>query len=467
MKHSISDYDDKSQYAIVLIDDNTSLLANLADYLSLQFDYIFTFADPAEALADIDDHFAGVVVTDVRMPGLDGFGVLATLLEKDKDFPIILFTAHGDIPQAVKAMQLGCYDFIEKPFAPERLVESVTRAINKRRLTLAGRSLTARLQAKKGMASRILGESACVSRLKEEILAIARLDVPVLLHGETGSGKEVVAGCLHEFGNRHKGHFVPINCGAIPNDLLESELFGHVKGAFTGAFENRQGKFEYARGGTLFLDEIESIPPNAQVKLLRVLSEQKFEALGSNARINTDARIISATKADLKAHPGFRQDLFYRLQVAEIFIPPLRQRKADIPLLFEHYAVKFCQQAGLAWQGVPAGLQGELLDYAWPGNVRELINVATRFALNPASDLAALLGRRAPVLPTEDADRGLQKRLHNYERALLESALRRHAGSVSKVLRELGLERRTFNLKLKKYGLSRGSFTGKREDQGR
>ena len=148
--------------------------------------------------------------------------------------------------------------------------------------------------------------------------------------------------------------------------------------------------------------------------------------------------------------------------MAEIFIPPLRQRKADILLLFEHYAVKFCQQARLEWQGIPAGLQGELLDYAWPGNVRELINVATRFALNPASDLAALLGRRAPVLPTEDADRSLQKRLHNYERALLESALQRHAGSVSKVLQELGLERRTFNLKLKKYGLSRGSFTGKR-----
>ena len=461
MNHSISDYDDKSQYAIVLIDDNESLLANLADYLSLQFDYIFTFADPAEALANIDDHFAGVVVTDVRMPGLGGFRVLDTLLAKDRDFPIILMTAHGDIPQAVKAMRLGCYDFIEKPFAPERLVESIERAITKRRLTLAGRSLTARLVAKKGMDSRIIGESACVSRLRADILSVARLDVPVLIHGETGSGKEVVAGCLHEFSKRSGGHFVPINCGAIPNDLLESELFGHVKGAFTGAFENRQGKFEYARGGTLFLDEIESISPNAQVKLLRVLSEQKFEALGSNIRINTDTRIISATKQDLKDRPGFRQDLFYRLQVAEIFIPPLRERKQDIPLLFEYYAAKFCQQSGIQWRGTPACLRAELFDYEWPGNVRELINVATRFALNPASDLAALLGKRGPVIPTENADRSLRKCVHNYERALLENALQRHAGQVNKVLQELGLERRTFNLKLKKYGLSRRSFMRK------
>lgn len=461
MNHSVTDYDDKSQYAIVLIDDNPSLLTNLADYLALQFGYIFTFADPKQALADIDDHFAGIVVTDVKMPGLSGLEVVKALLDRDKDFPIILMTAHGDIPQAVKAMRLGCYDFIEKPFAPERLVESIERAITKRRLTLAGRSLTARLAAQKGMDSRIIGESACVSRLRADILSVARLDVPVLIHGETGSGKEVVAGCLHEFSKR-SGHFVPINCGAIPNDLLESELFGHVKGAFTGAFESRQGKFEYARGGTLFLDEIESISPNAQVKLLRVLSEQKFEALGSNTRINTDTRIISATKQDLKDHPGFRQDLFYRLQVAEIFIPPLRERKQDIPLLFEYYAAKFCQQSGIEWRGTPAYLRAELFDYEWPGNVRELINVATRFALNPASDLAALLGKRAPVIPTENADRSLRKCVHNYERALLENALQRHAGQVNKVLQELGLERRTFNLKLKKYGLSRRSFTDKR-----
>ena len=460
MNHSITDYDDKSQYAIVLIDDNESLLTNLADYLSLQFTYIFTFADPEQALADIDDHFAGIVVTDVKMPSLSGLQVLKTLLDKDKDFPIILITAHGDIPQAVEAMQLGCYDFIEKPFEPERLVESVERAIKKRQLTLARRSLTARLHDKKGMRSRIIGESACISRLRENILSVARLDVPVMIHGETGSGKEVVAGCLHEFSKRSKGHFVPINCGAIPNDLLESELFGHVKGAFTGAFEHRQGKFEYARGGTLFLDEIESIPPNAQVKLLRVLSEQKFEALGANTPINTDARIISATKEDLKDNQRFRQDLFYRLQVAEIFIPPLRERKDDIPLLFEHYAGKFCQQAELEWQGIPAYLQSELFNYEWPGNVRELINVATRFALNPQSDLAALLGKQSPVAPIESADRSLRKCVHNYERALLENALKRHSGSVNKVLEELGLERRTFNLKLKKYGLSRRSFTG-------
>ncbi|HEY9550582.1 MAG TPA: sigma-54 dependent transcriptional regulator, partial [Kiloniellaceae bacterium] len=326
---------------VLFVDDEAPLRHAVQQGLELCGHEVTCFATARLAEAQLSRNLYGVLVSDIKMPDMDGFALLRRALEIDPALPVVLVTGHGDVPLAVEAMRAGAYDFIEKPFDTLHLASVVERALEKRRLVLEVRKLRQELETGSGLDARLVGRSAAMERLRGQVLALADTDVDVLLVGETGSGKEVVARALHDFGSRAEGPFVAINCGAVPAEIIESELFGHVAGAFTGAQKPRTGKLEFADGGTVLLDEIESMPPALQVKLLRAIETRSIERLGSNVTVPLDIRFLAASKADLQAacRAGrFREDLFYRLNVVSLAIPPLRERREDVPLLFNHLA---------------------------------------------------------------------------------------------------------------------------------
>lgn len=338
--------------SVIVIDDEASIRNAVEQWLSLSGFEVQLFSCAEECLNQLPAHFAGVIVSDVRMPGMGGLALLSRLQQFDQDLPVILLTGHGDVPMAVEAMRDGAYDFLEKPFSPEALLSSLRRALEKRQLVLENRRLHEQAARREQIEGRLLGVSRSLQTLRRQITDLAPLPVNVLIRGETGSGKELVARCLHDFGPRADKPFVALNCAAIPEHLFEAELFGHENGAFTGAQGKRIGKLEYADGGTLFLDEIESMPLAQQAKLLRVLQEQKLERLGSNQSIHVDLRVVAATKPDLldEARAGrFREDLAYRLTVAELRLAPLRERREDIPMLYDF----FPSMRRNAWNAVP------------------------------------------------------------------------------------------------------------------
>ncbi|MBL0950856.1 MAG: sigma-54-dependent Fis family transcriptional regulator, partial [Pseudomonas sp.] len=330
-----------SRIQVLLIDDDAHLRQALSQTLDLAGLKVLSLGDAQGLAARIPAGWPGVVVSDIRMPGIDGLQLLQQLRERDAELPVLLITGHGDVPLAVQAMRAGAYDFLEKPFANDSLLDSVRRALELRRLVLDNRSLRMALNDRQQLSSRLVGQSPAMQRLREQIGALAGIATDVLILGETGAGKEVVARALHDLSSRRDGPFVAINAGALAESVVESELFGHEAGAFTGAQKRRIGKFEFANGGTLFLDEIESMSLDVQVKLLRLLQERVVERLGGNQLIPLDIRVIAATKEDLRqaADAGrFRADLYYRLNVAPLSIPPLRERGEDALLLFQHFA---------------------------------------------------------------------------------------------------------------------------------
>ncbi|NWB94726.1 sigma-54-dependent Fis family transcriptional regulator [Pseudomonas gingeri] len=437
--------------AVIVVDDEASIRTAVEQWLSLSGFQVQTFSRAEECLAQLPRDFPGVILSDVRMPGMGGLELLARLQEQDRDLPVILLTGHGDVPMAVEAMRDGAYDFLEKPFSPQTLLASLARAMEKRRLVLENRQLHEQADHRSRLERSLLGVSRSLQTLRRQVLELAALPVNVLIRGETGSGKELVARCLHDFGPRADKPFVALNCAAIPEALFEAELFGHESGAFTGAQGKRIGKLEYADGGTLFLDEIESMPLAQQVKLLRVLQEQKLERLGSNQSIAVDLRIVAATKPDLldEARAGrFREDLAYRLTVAQLRLPPLRERREDIPLLFEHFAYGAAERMGRPSTPLSGPQLSRLLSHDWPGNVRELANAAERSVLG--------LGEAEPE--GIDPGQSLAAQQEAFEAQCLRAALTRHRGDVKAVLEELQLPRRTFNEKMQRHGLAREMF---------
>ncbi|MFW1676598.1 sigma-54-dependent transcriptional regulator [Pontibacter sp. JAM-7] len=444
---------------VILVDDETSVRQTTAQWLELAGFTVTQFDNANAALAVLNPDYDGILVTDVRMPQMDGQELLQLALQQVPELPIILVTGHGSVDMAITAMREGAYDFIEKPFDPERLVETLHRACEKRRLTLENQRLLQRLHHNASIEDRLIGLSPAMDRLRREILRLAKLDTNLIIYGETGTGKELVAQCLHEFGPRAEQPFVPLNCGAIPESLFESELFGYEVGAFTGASKRRIGKFEFSAGGTLFMDEIESMPLNLQVKVLRTLEQGSIERLGDNRARSLNLRVVAATKTELKGDEAFRQDLYYRLNLGQLYIPPLRERTEDIPLLFEFYARQGAQQQQQDYQPCSVQEMRTLQHYAWPGNVRELRNIALRFGMDPQCNLTELLQPTA----SEQSDIAsgelpLLLQVQNFEAHVIRQALQQYRGNIQQVMDALDLPRRTLNQKMHKYGINRSDF---------
>lgn len=445
------------ELTVIIIDDEKDVRNAARQTLDLAGYRIVDFDSAETALPQVSADWPGIIVTDVRMPGMDGFELLRRCQDLDADLPVIMVTGHGDISMAVKAMQEGAYDFIEKPFRADQLTEVVRRAVEKRALVLENRGLRSKLASRAGPEDSIIGRSVAIRQVHHTIANIAGTDVDVLINGETGSGKELVARCLHDLSNRSEQPFVAINCGAVPESVFESELFGHEAGAFTGASSRRIGKIEYAHAGTLFLDEIESMPLALQVKVLRVLQERVVERLGSNQPRPVDIRVLAATKEDLRAAADrgeFRADLYYRLDVVRIDLPPLRDRVEDIPMLFEHFVLLASQRYNREPPRITPSLIQELSAQRWPGNVRELQNAAHRFVLS-ANTLSS--GNASGDEPRAEAA-ALPDMVEAYERSLLIQALTDHGGNLKNTYTALGLPRKTLYEKMRKYGLDRKDF---------
>lgn len=458
---------------IIIVDDEEIVRSSMAQTLQLEGYDACAIEDPSLALQHCSPQWQGVVICDVRMNIMDGLDVLQKILEIDSEIPVIMFSAHADISIAIQAIRLGAYDFLEKTDDPQNHLNTVQRAWKKRELVLENRSLRNSLQDQHKIEHKLVGQTPTMQSLRESIIQLAPVDIDLIINGETGTGKEVVAQCLHQFSDRASKPFVALNCGALTESIIESELFGHEAGAFTGALKKRIGKIEYAQGGTLFLDEIESMPLSLQVRLLRVLQERTLQRLGGNSDISIDIRVIGASKVDLLAlceSGAFREDLYYRLNVAHLNLPKLTSRKADIPLLFSH----FIQQANQRFNRKAAPLDHQFLTQleqkSWPGNVRELRNMAERWVLGLPLDIeqnhqssTTTANNEQAITPKSDNSLveqsiSLDAQLDQHEKHIISAALKRNKGQIEQTAISLGIPRKKLYLRMKKHALDRQQF---------
>lgn len=439
--------------SVLFVDDDADVREAAQQTLELADIHVEVYPDAASALGRLHKGWAGVVISDIRMPKMDGLEFLTEAKKIDGEMPIIMVTGHGDVATAVKAMHAGAFDFIEKPYAPDLFVDITKRAMAHRNLILENRTLKIELAKHSKNASDFIGRNPAMEKLRTLIGNIASTNAHVLINGETGSGKEVIARNLHEMSGR-MGPFVAVNCGGMPEHLIESELFGHEAGAFTGADHKRIGKFEFADKGTIFLDEIESMPLALQIKLLRVLQERALERLGSNKLQPIDLRVVAATKADLReasSRGAFREDLYYRLNVVQLHIPPLRDRKDDIPLLLEYFTRDAAKRFERTVNPITPAEMAQFTAHDWPGNVRELRNAAERrvLGLDPLTTGSDASGPSSMPLPQQ---------VEAFEKGLIIEALREHGGNVTATVSALGVPRKTFYDKLTKYDITPAEF---------
>ena len=431
---------------VMFVEDDEPLRLATMQTLELAGLGVLPFERAAPALARLSPDFPGVVVSDIRMPGMDGLELLARVQAIDSDIPVLLVTGHGDVPMAVSALQDGAFDFIPKPFASERLLAAIRRAIDRRALVMENRKLRAAAAAVALEESPLIGESAPMVRLRAMIGQLADADVDILLEGETGTGKELVARMLHRSGRRRGKPFVAVNCAALPEGPAEIELFGHAADSVPHTRLSRVGRIASSSGGTLLLDEIDSMPLAMQARLLRVLEEREVQPIGAERPEAVDLRVIATAKEDLAqavAEGRFRADLYYRLATMRLRVPALRECGGDVFLLFAAFIEEAKQQLGIGEVMLSAEVHAHLAGHRWPGNVRELKN----FALEVASGRSALgaLDVAAPAdLPT---------RLAKFEENLIRDALARHGGRVSQALVELGVPRKTLYDKIARLGI--------------
>jgi two-component system response regulator AtoC len=484
---------DGEKKRVLVADDELNMRRVLEAILRREGYDVVTAANGVDALAGMsrDVH---TVITDLKMPGLDGMGLLKKLSADYPDVPVVMITAHGSVENAVEAVKLGAFDYLEKPFEQEQIRQVVAKALSTFRL--ARRDARPEEPSDRGR-FRLIGQSAAIRQIYGVVEKVADTPSTVLITGESGTGKELIARALHENSSRHAAPFIKINCAAIPKTLMESELFGYEKGAFTGAVGAKPGRFELAHGGTLFLDEIGEIPIEMQVKLLRVLQESEFERVGGIKTIKVDVRLVTATNRDLLQEIGlgaFREDLFYRLNVVPIHIPPLRERREDIPLLAEHFITKFNERLKKQVTSIePAALE-RLIAHQWPGNIRELENLMERtvlFCEDPlirVSDLPPEISHLAPValshlaagapshlgplaVPTAAAadeitrtgsipapsagslKEAVRAQTERVERELIQRALDETGGNVTQAARKLKISRKSLQTKMKEFGL--------------
>ncbi len=443
---------------ILVVDDEPAIQGTLRAVLEDEGYRVTTAGAGEEAVRKVTDEAPDVVFLDIWMPGMDGLDTLAELKRVRPEAPVIMISGHGTIETAIKATRLGAYDFIEKPLSLEKTLVSVTRALEHSRLERENAALRARLDVR----TEIIGDSPPMHALRDAIATAAPSSGRVLIHGENGSGKELVARAIHALSGRREGPFVEVNCAAIPEDLIESELFGHERGAFTGAVARRRGKFETADGGTLFLDEIGDMSLKTQAKVLRALEEQVIERVGGREPIKVDVRVIAASNRDLPAviaQGGFREDLYYRLNVIPIEVPPLRERRDDIPLLVEHFIAIFSAENGKRLKSVSGEALAYFIAYDWPGNVRELRNMVERLVIMTTGDVIGPDDLPAPLRPKDtapaaDGGRSLKDARDGFERAFILAELRANDWNMTRTAERLGIERSHLYRKIKTYGIT-------------
>jgi two-component system nitrogen regulation response regulator NtrX len=440
---------------ILIIDDEPAIRSTLAGILGDEGHRTALCESGEEGIAQYARDEFDLILLDLWLPGIDGLSVLERLRNAGAP-PVIMISGHGSVDAAVKATRLGAYDFLEKPLSLERVLLTVNHALSDRRLREQVRDLNRHL----ALEEILIGESEPMHRLEQQIRSAAPSSSRVLITGENGSGKEIVARTLHRNSLRADQPFIDVNCAAIPEELIEAELFGHRKGAFTGAIDDRKGKFELADGGTLFLDEVGDMSLKTQAKVLRVLQEQTFQRVGGQQTVKVDVRVLAATNKDLEAEiaaGSFRSDLYYRLNVIPIAVPPLRARGNDILLLAEHFLRRFAAEEAQPKKKLSAGGAARLRGYHWPGNVRELRNVIERLAiLLPGDTIDAediQLGTRAEVAPEIASNLPLREARDEFERQYILSRLREYAGNVSRTADALGVERSNLYRKLNAYGI--------------
>jgi two-component system, NtrC family, nitrogen regulation response regulator NtrX len=447
---------------ILIVDDEPGVRTALSGVLRDEGYTVDAVSSGEECLERVTRSAFDLIILDVWLPGMDGLATLARLRERQVDAQLVLISGHGNIESAVRAIKMGAFDFVEKPLSLEKTVLVVRNALHQRRLEAENRALRARVDRHQTM----IGESYAMRQLREQVAMAAPTNGRVLIYGENGTGKELVARTIHALSRRRAATFVEVNCAAIPEELIESELFGHVRGAFTGAVADRRGKFEVADGGTIFLDEIGDMSLKTQAKVLRVLQEQTMEAVGGTARIKVDARVLAATNKDLQAEirgGRFREDLYFRLNVIPIFVPPLRDRQEDIPLLADHFMADFAREYGRRLKTFESAARAALQHYPWPGNVRELRNVIERLmimvpgeVISPADlsflDPGALT--RAAVPDGGGQRQTLHEARDQFERDLILRTLAEQQGNMSRTAEVLSVERSNLYRKMKAFGIA-------------
>lgn len=437
---------------IAIVDDEQDMRQSISQWLALSGYDTETFASAEDALKKLGPDYPGIVISDIRMPGMDGMQFLKKLMGSDSALPVIMITGHGDVPMAVEAMRVGAFDFLEKPFNPDQMTQLAKKATNARRMTMDARALRRELSDGGQIMNKLIGSSPVMERLKEDILDLGQADGHVLIDGETGTGKTLVAHAMHAVGSRAGKRFVLVSCGAFEEDALAKRLFGPMNPE-----DSQLPAIEEARGGTLVLEDIESLSDTNQARLLNVINEQGTPA---------ETRIIAISnmqEQDKTCEDALRSDLFYRLAALRVTVPPLRQRGEDILSLFTRLSEQFSDEYGCDAPKVSAQEAAQLLQAPWPGNVRQLINLAERAVLQSRRDggtIASLLmsdhEEMQPVMTTEG--KPLKEYVEAFERMLIDNTMRRHRGSIASVMDELRLPRRTLNEKMAKYGLARADY---------
>ncbi|MDX9821621.1 MAG: sigma-54 dependent transcriptional regulator [Syntrophales bacterium] len=447
--------------SILIVDDEESIRQTLGGILADEGYEVLTAGSGEDALKMIEEELPNLVLLDIWLPGMDGIEVLKVIRSNYPQIRVVMISGHGTIETAVKATKLGAFDFIEKPLSLENVILVANHALDMIRLEEENVLLREKIHNE----YELTGNSPAIVELKEVIALVAQTNAWILIMGENGTGKELVARSLHRRSKRAEKPFVEVNCAAIPEELIESELFGHEKGAFTGATAKKRGKFDLAHEGTLFLDEVADMSLKAQAKILRILQEKKFERVGGNTFIMTDVRVLAATNKDLETEMEtgrFRQDLFYRLNVIPLVIPPLRERKEDIPALVECFLRDFAVKEGEAPKRLSDDAINVLLRHSWPGNVRELKNIIERLVIMTPSDVITAkdipaLGMGADKIPEEpcvpiSADSYREAKM-DFERQFLVKKLKEFNGNISRTAEAIGLERSNLHRKIKSYGI--------------
>jgi two-component system, NtrC family, nitrogen regulation response regulator NtrX len=447
---------------ILVVDDEPGVRAALTGVLRDEGYAVDAVASGEDCLDRVTREAVDLIVLDVWLPGMDGLATLARLRERQVDAQVVLISGHGNIESAVRAIKMGAFDFVEKPLSLDKTILVVRNALHQRRLEAENQALRARVDRTQLM----IGESEAMRQLRDQIAIAAPTNGRVLIYGENGTGKELVARTIHALSRRRTATFVEVNCAAIPEELIESELFGHVRGAFTGAVADRRGKFEVADGGTIFLDEIGDMSLKTQAKVLRVLQEQTMEAVGGATRIKVDVRVLAATNKDLQVEiraGRFREDLYFRLNVIPISVPPLRQRPQDIALLANHFMAEFAREYGRRIKTFDPDAVSVLGRYAWPGNVRELRNVIERLVIMVPGDVITAVDvgfldpnalRPAPVFGAPTERLTLHEARDRFERDLILRTLDEQQGNMSRTAEVLGVERSNLYRRMKTFGIA-------------